>query len=931
MRVQVCRKYLILNGRQVESSQQFSHLIVRHVSIPIQDNISHVSIPIYDNISTKPILFHGHSLHLSYMEISQKFYDAMRASASVKSIPTAQKLHAQLIISGLETSIFLKNNLLHMYCNCQLIDDAFRVFCDISHRNIFSWNTMIHGLLDSGRVRDAEKLFEEMPLRDSVSWTTMMSGYCQNGRHEDSIKTFASMVQDCKYVIDPFSFSCAMKACGCLGYIKLAHQLHCLVAKLDLVSETCIKNSIIDMYIKCGSVSLAECAFQNTDNPSLFSWNSMIYGYSKLYGVQKALRTFYQMPERDSVSWNTIISVLSQLGFGVQSLRMFVEMCNQGFRPNSMTYGSVLSACASIFYLEWGAHLHARILRMEHNVDAFMGSALIDMYAKCGYLECARRVFDSLMEHNEFAWTSLISGVAQFGLEEDALVLFNLMRQAPVLLDEFTLATVLGVCSGEKFAATGELLHGYTIKSGMDSSVPVGNAIITMYAKCGNPEKANHVFGSMLHRDIISWTAMITAFSHIGDIEKAQEYFNKMPERNVITWNSMLSSYIQHGEWEEGLKLYILMRREGVHSDWITFATSISACADLAILKLGIQVISQAEKVGLSSDVSVANSIITMFSRCGQIKEAQKVFDLIYDKNLISWNAMMTGYAQNGFGRKVIDIFENMLKTECAPDHISYIAVLSGCSHMGLVEEGKHHFSSMTKVFGISPTNEHFACMVDLLGRAGLLDEAKNLIDGMPFKPNAAVWGALLGACRIHRDSRLAETVVKNMMELNVEDSGRYVLLANLYTDSGELESVIDVRKLMKEKGIRKSPGCSWIEVDNRVHVFTVNETNHPQIKEIYKELEEMMKNIEETGRYISTVASHRSAKYHSEKLAFVFGLISLPSWMPIRVMKNLRVCHDCHLVLKLMSFVTSRELIMRDGYRFHHFKDGFCSCNDYW
>lgn len=238
----------------------------------------------------------------------------------------------------------------------------------------------------------------------------------------------------------------------------------------------------------------------------------------------------------------------------------------------------------------------------------------------------------------------------------------------------------------------------------------------------------------------------------------------------------------------------------------------------------------------------------------------------------------------------------------------------------------------MTQVFGISPTNEHFACMVDLLGRAGLLEQAKNLIDGMPFTPNTTVWSALLGACRIHHNSRLVETAAKKLMELDVEDSGGYFLLANIYAESGELENVADMRKLMKAKGIRKSPGCSWIEVDNRVHVFTVDDTNHPQIKDVYRKLEEMMKKIEDTGRYASVVSSvHRTQKYHSEKLAFAFGLLSLPSWMPTHVMKNLRVCHDCHLVIKLMSFVTSRELFMRDGYRFHHFKDGFCSCGDYW
>ncbi|GJR86990.1 pentatricopeptide repeat-containing protein [Tanacetum coccineum] len=339
---------------------------------------------------------------------------------------------------------------------------------------------------------------------------------------------------------------------------------------------------------------------------------------------------------------------------------------------------------------------------------------------------------------------------------------------------------------------------------------------------------------------------MITSLSQNGNIEKAREYFDEMPERNVISWNSMLAGYVQHGFWEEGLN--VLMRLQGVKPDWINFVSSIGACANAAILKLGHQIVSQVEKFGFGSDVSVKNSIVTMYSKCGRIREAEKTFDLIVTKNLISWNAMMAGYAQSG---------------------------------QGLVSEGHHYFDMMIKHHDISPTCEHFACMVDLLGRSGHIEKAKELIDKMPMEPNAAVWGALLGACRIHGNSIMAETALKNLVELDAEDSGSYVLLANLYSDSGNLENVSNVRKLMKDKGIRKNPGCSvgW-------------------------------KKIEETGMY----AVKNGAMYHSEKLALAFGLMSLPAWMPVNIMKNLRICDDCHMFMKMASRVTSRELIVRDA-----------------
>ncbi|EEF52904.1 pentatricopeptide repeat-containing protein, putative [Ricinus communis] len=715
------------------------------------------------------------------------------------SMPIARKLHAQLISTGLYISIFLHNHLLNMYLNCHLTHDACRVFADMTFRNVFSYNTMITGLSKAEQIDKAKKVFDEMPERDSVSWNSMMSGYFRNGKYEEVVKVFVLMIRNFTCIVNLLSFSCAMKACGALGCFKLAIQLHGLFEKFDFGSDKSIETSVMGMYIKCGAFTYADRVFLGIRQPSLFCFNSMLYCYSNSYGVGKALDLFNRIPERDSVSWSTIISILSRHGFGVPTLSMFIEMWTQGFRPNSMTFACVLSACTSIHDLEWGAHLHARIIRKEIILDDYVGNGLVYMYAKCGHLKFARRVFNSLTEHNAVSWTSLINGVARCGLKEEALLLFNKMREVLVALDEFTFATVLKVCSHPNFNFTGRQLHALTTKTGMGSIVTVGNALITMYSKCGDTQKADCVFKMMPVRNIISWTSMITAFSQAGYFRKAQACFNKMPERNVITWNSMISMYIQHGFQEWGLKLYVRMQRERIAPDDITFATSISACADLAMLKLGNQIVAQAEKLGFGSDVSVANSLVTMYSRCGQIEEARKAFDLVSMKNLVSWNSMIAGYAQNGHGRVAIEVFKNMLEMEYIPDHISYLSVLS-----------------------------------DLLGRAGLLEQAKNLIDDMPFTPNGDVWGALLGACKIHCNSKLAEYAVKNSQELDVDNSGSYALLAHIYSSRGNLEGVADLRKLIKEKGIQKSPGYSWIEVNNEVHVFAIDETNHPLIKEIH-------------------------------------------------------------------------------------------------
>ncbi|GFY86318.1 tetratricopeptide repeat (TPR)-like superfamily protein [Actinidia rufa] len=786
------------------------------------------------------------SMHCSYTDLFRKYCESMTSAAAFRSISIAQKLHAQLIRTGLVSSTFLQNHLINVYSKCGFIDDAYRVFTSIGSPNVFSWNVMISGLAGSGRMSEAEQVFDQMLERDSVSWNSMMSGYFNNGRYRHGLKVFALMIWEGDSLPGPLSFSCVMKACARLGYQKLAFQLHGLVEKFDFGRDVSIQSSIIDMYIKCGALDLAEQVFLRVSNPSLFCWNIMIYGYWKLYDIESALDLFNQMPERDAVSWNTIISILSQQGYGNHSRILFVDMWNQGFGPNPMTYASILSACTNMSDLGWGAHLHARIIRMEQNLDVYVASGLINMYAKCGCLESARQIFNNLTEHNVVAWTSLIAGVAQFGHGEEALELFKRMREVPVALDEFTIATVFGVCSSLKDISLGAQHHAYAIKTGMDCSVAVVNALIIMYTKCGDVQRANRAFDLMPIRDTITWTVMVTSLSQNGDVGKALEYFNKMPERNVVTWNSMLSIYTKHGVWEESLKLYILMLREGVKPDWVSFATLTSACADSAVLKLGSQIVAQAEKLGFGFNVSVANSVITMYSRCGSIEEAHKVFDSIVLKDLISWNAMMDGYVQSGQGRKVLEIFENMLKMGFTPDNISYVSVLSGCSHSGLVSEGQHYFDMMTKEHDISPTYEHFACMVDLLGRAGLLEQAKNMIDEMPLEPNAVVWGALLCACRIHGNAKLAEISVKNLIELDAGNSGCYVLLANTYSDCGHLDFVLNVRKFLREKGIQKNPGCSWIEVDNRVHVFTVDDTSHPQIKDIYSMLSEITKKIED-------------------------------------------------------------------------------------
>ncbi|XP_072955628.1 pentatricopeptide repeat-containing protein At3g26782, mitochondrial-like [Typha angustifolia] len=867
------------------------------------------------------------SLGDSYMVLTQELYDSMK---SLSSISEAQKLHARLFSLGLTSSVFLQNNLVNAYFNCGALDDARHMFEGISDPNVISYNMMINGYSKFGRLGDAVKMFDEMPIRDASSWNTLMSGYFRNGKFLEIAEVFVLMRRCANCEANIFTFTCAMKACGAIQNRELGLQLHGLAEKFDFGGDPQVEGALIDMYVKCDATDLAAKLFDQVESPDLFSWNSMLWGYSKSYGAGCALELFNKMPERDVVSWNMMVSMLSQNGRGEEALSMIIDMRNEGLEFNSMTYTSILTACANISNLEWGKHLHAHIIRNQLRIDAFVGSALVNFYAKCGHLEVAKRTFDSLPERNNVAWTALIGGFALRGCVKESTELFNQMRAKLLTSDQFTLASLISACCSRMSISLGSQLHSLSLKSGYILAVPVSNALITMYAKCGDVKTAESIFGSMVTRDVISWTSMITAYSQMGNVNKASEFFYNMTTRNVVTWNAMLGAYIQHGNEEEGLKLYATMRRENnVSPDWVTFVMLFRACADLAAVRLSNQIVAHTIRVGLNLDISVANAIITMYSKCGKIVEAREFFDSVVNKDLVSWNAMITGYAQNGDGKKAIDIFEGMLDKGIKPDYISYVAVLSGCSHSGLVQEGKFYFDSMTRVHNISPGLEHFSCMVDLLSRAGFLEEAKNLIHNMPIQPSAEVWGALLGACKTYGNAELAEIAAKHLFELDSQDSGSYMLLSKIYADAGKSDDSAGVRKLMRDKGIRKNPGYSWTEVDNKVHIFTADDANHPQIVTIRRKLDELVEKIEPLG-YVK-MATSQSQSQHSEKLAIAFALISLPPWMPIHIMKNLRICSDCHTAIKLISLVTARELVVRDAVRFHHFKEGDCSCGDYW
>uniref|UniRef100_A0A2P2II36 Pentatricopeptide repeat-containing protein At5g66520-like n=1 Tax=Rhizophora mucronata TaxID=61149 RepID=A0A2P2II36_RHIMU len=433
---------------------------------------------------------------------------------------------------------------------------------------------------------------------------------------------------------------------------------------------------------------------------------------------------------------------------------------------------------------------------------------------------------------------------------------------------------------------------------------------------------------------------MITGLAKCGVVSEARELFNDMQVKDEITWSAMIDGYVKGGCFKEALEVFVVMQREEIRPSKFALSSGLAACANLGALGQGRWVHAYLEKNFIKLDSISGTALVDMYAKCGRVDMAWDVFEKMRVKEVFTWNAMISGLALNGRAEEAIEFFFRMLRGNFRPNGITFVGVLNACAHAGMVSRGLEIFHSMKTVFDVEPEMEHYGCLVDLLGRAGHLAEAEDLILSMPMKPSAAVWGALLGACRKHGDVELGERVGKILLELEPLNSGRYALLSNIYAKAGRWDDVADVRKLMKERGVKTTPGSSVIELEGIVHEFKMGDGSHPQMKEIYLMLKSVIERLETEGYLPNTSQvlfdideeeKQTSLKYHSEKLAIAFGLISTKPGTTIRVVKNLRVCEDCHSATKLISRVYGREIIVRDRVRYHHFRNGMCSCNDFW
>ncbi|XP_052202225.1 pentatricopeptide repeat-containing protein At5g04780, mitochondrial-like [Diospyros lotus] len=743
--------------------------------------------------------------------------------------------------------------------------------------DVFVANTLLVMYAKGGDFVDSRRLFGDIPEKNIVSWNAMFSCYVQRDYFEEALGLFQEMVFSGTSP-DEYGLSSMLNACTGLGDINQGKRTHGHLIKLGYDSDPFSANALVDMYAKAGDLQDATAVFEEIAEPDIVSWNAVIAGC--------VLHEYHD--------W---------------ALELLRQMKMSGTCPNMFTLSSALKACAGLGLQKFGGQIHSVLVKMDVRLDPFVSVSLVDMYCKSDMLEEARMVYNMMQDEDLIALNAMISGYSKNTKDAEALDLFSERFKDGMGFDQTTLFTILNSIASLQATNICQQVHALSVKSGFQHDVYVVNSLIDAYGKSSNTEEAAKVFEECPFADLASFTSMITAYS-------------------------------QYGQGEEALKLYLKMQAMDLKPDPFVCSSLLNACANLSAYEQGKQIHVHILKFGFMSDVFAGNSLVNMYSKCGSIDDASSAFSAIPQRSTVSWSAMIGGLAQHGHGKEALNLFGEMLKNGTTPNHVTLVSVLCACNHAGLVTEAKHHFESMKRLYFIEPMQEHYACMIDILGRAGKLDEAMDLVNKMPFEANGSVWGGLLGAARIHKNVELGQRAAEMLFTLEPEKSGTHVLLANIYASAGMWESVAKVRRVMKESKVKKEPGMSWIEVKDKVYTFIVGDRSHSRSEEIYAKLDELMELLNKAG-YVPIVEIdlhdvERSEKelllsYHSEKLAVAFGLIATPPGAPIRVKKNLRVCVDCHTAFKFICKIVSREIIIRDINRFHHFRDGSCSCGDYW
>ena len=977
----------------------------------------------------------------------KRYARLLQECASAKSLPEGRRVHALMRSNQYKPDTYLSNMLISMYAKCGSIKEAYEVFQAMEDKDVISWNAMISGFalhgqgqkaiehfyqmqreglkpnkntfvsilsaIDSPIVLDlgeqihsriinarfetdvtvgtalinmyckcgslelARKVFDEMRERNVVSWTAMISGYAQQGHSKEAFSLFQKLVRS---GIQPnkISFASILGACTNPKDLEQGQQLHEYIKRAGLEQDLLVGNALISMYARCGSLSNALKVFDNMRSLNRISWNAMIAGYGE--------------------------------GHMEEAFRLFRRMQQKGFQPDRFTYASLLAICADRADLEQGKELHSQIMRTGWESDVTVATALISMYAKCGSLEEARKVFNKMPEKNIVSWNAFIAGCCRNGSEKEAFKVYRHMRQADVSPDLVTFITLLNACSSPEALEDGRFIHEKIQQWGMLSNNNVANALISMYGRCGRLADAREVFYRIRTRDLGSWNAMIATYVQHGANEAAYELFrkfrrergkgdkytfisvlkaianlrdldagrkvhalvekggmgkdiqilttlirmyskcgslgdacsvfNKILERDVVCWNAMLATYAHSGQGQGALKLFQLMESEGAKPDSATFTSVLNACAGLGALEHGKNIHAQLKAAGLETDTSIGNALIEMYSKCGCLGSATQVFKKMSKRDLNSWNALIAGYSQNGQANDALKCYEDMLRAGFLPNKATFTSVLCSYGHLGEDEEAFDFLESIKEEWNMEPSEEHYACMVDSLGRAGLLTEAEEFIEEISNESPALMWESLLRACRIHHNVELAETAAEHLLDVKAQASPAVCdQLLSVYTAAGRWADVSVIKAIVEERGMMVPKRCT-IEVNGQILTFSTNDSNsetdssQDMLEELVNEMMEKGFLLEMMDKGFLLEPQERGVLFSHcpELLAVAYALNRTSPGTPIRCVSDTRVADLCHKMLQFVSRICKRDIFVRDANCFHNFRPGHaCSCGDYW
>ncbi|KAK2967768.1 hypothetical protein RJ640_029664 [Escallonia rubra] len=725
---------------------------------------------------------------------------------------TGQQIHSRIIKNGqiLTQNEFLQTKLVIFYAKCDLLEVAVHLFYRLSEKSLFSWAAII-GM------------------------------YCRNGFNQEALLGFFEL-QENGFRADNFVIPNVLKACAALNLIEFGKGVHGYGLKMGFGECVFVASSLVDMYGKCG-------------------------------GLESARQVFDDMPERNVVAWNSMMVGYVQNGMNEEAIRVFYDMRVEGVEPTRVTLVSFLSASANLCVLEEGIQGHAIAILSGFDLDDILGSSLINFYSNVGLIKDAELVFSRMLEKDVVTWNLLLSSYAQHGQVRNALNLCRAMRLEEFRFDSVTLTSVLSASAAIKHIKLGREAHCYCVRNNLMCDVVVASSVVDMYAKCQRIDDARRVFESATKKDLVLWNTILAAYADLGLSGETLKLFYQMQLEgvppSVISWNSVIQGFLRNGQVNEATDIFAEMQSLGIKPNLITHTTLItglaqngfcneaimlfqqmleagiqpnivsmvgvlSACTETASLRYGRVIHGYIVRHDICLSISLATSLLHMYAKCGNLDQAEKLFNINLTKELPLVNAMMSGYALNGCALEALALFKHLQEEGLKPDSITFTTVLSSCNHAGLVKEGLEIFVDMLSSYQVTPSMEHYGCAVSLLSRSGKFHEALQLILSMPFEPDAHIIGSLFAACRDHNEIELGESLVKFLIDAEPDNSGNYVALSNAYASSGRWDKMSQLRNLMKEKGLRKLPGCSWTQIGTEFSVFVAADRNHAQSEAIY-------------------------------------------------------------------------------------------------